>query len=294
MLEVNFYEKIDDTLLKFAVIISRSNGKWVFCKHKERATYECPGGHRELNEDIITTAKRELYEETGAITYNLEKICVYSISDGISESFGMLFFADITEFGQLPESEIERIELFEQLPDQLTYPDIHPILINKINTFINSKRLTNNKEIKDIEIRDIEIKNIEIKDDIFPDIQDLVDLYNDVGWSNYINNIEMLKLAYNNSLKIVSLWDGNKLVGIIRVVGDGYSIIYIQDLIILTEYQKQGLGSMLIKYVMNNYKDVYQKVLLTENQASTIKFYESCGFVNCDKYGCVSFVQFNM
>ena len=67
MLEVKFYDTVDDSLLKFAVIISQSNGKWVICKHKERDTYEAPGGHREAGEDILETAKRELQEETGAI-----------------------------------------------------------------------------------------------------------------------------------------------------------------------------------------------------------------------------------
>ena len=57
MLEVNFYDTVDDDLLKFAVIISQSNGKWVMCKHKERDTYEVPGGHREEGEDILETAK---------------------------------------------------------------------------------------------------------------------------------------------------------------------------------------------------------------------------------------------
>lgn len=66
MLEVKFYDTVDDSLLKFAVIISQSNGKWVFCKHKERDTYEVPGGHREAGENILETAKRELQEETGA------------------------------------------------------------------------------------------------------------------------------------------------------------------------------------------------------------------------------------
>ena len=68
MLEVKFYDTVDDALLKFAVIISRSNGKWVLCKHKhkERDTYEVPGGHREAGEEILETAKRELKEETGA------------------------------------------------------------------------------------------------------------------------------------------------------------------------------------------------------------------------------------
>ena len=67
MLEVKFYDTVDDSLLKFAVIISQSNGKWVICKHKERDTYEAPGGHREVGEDILESAKRELQEETGAI-----------------------------------------------------------------------------------------------------------------------------------------------------------------------------------------------------------------------------------
>lgn len=64
MLEVRFFDKVDDRLLKFAVIISKTNGKWVFCKHKERDTYEIPGGHREKDELIFETAKRELREET--------------------------------------------------------------------------------------------------------------------------------------------------------------------------------------------------------------------------------------
>ena len=62
MPEVKFYDNIDDELLKFAVIIAKTNGKWVFCKHKERDTYEVPGGHRENGEDILSAAKRELRE----------------------------------------------------------------------------------------------------------------------------------------------------------------------------------------------------------------------------------------
>ena len=79
MLEVKFYDTVDDSLLKFAVIISQSNGKWVFCKHKERSTWEVPGGHREPGEDILDTAKRELYEETGAIDFEIDSVCVSDI-----------------------------------------------------------------------------------------------------------------------------------------------------------------------------------------------------------------------
>ena len=65
MAEVKFYDEVDDKLLKYAVIIAKTNGKWIFCKHKERDTYEIPGGHREPGENILDAAKRELYEETG-------------------------------------------------------------------------------------------------------------------------------------------------------------------------------------------------------------------------------------
>lgn len=102
MVEVKFHESIDDNLLKFSVIISKSNGKWVFCKHRERDTYEVPGGHREANETILETAKRELQEETGAIDFEIKPICVYSvkrktrINENIDdETFGMLFIANV-------------------------------------------------------------------------------------------------------------------------------------------------------------------------------------------------------
>ena len=142
MLKVNFYNDIDDSLLKFAVIVSKSQGKWVLCKHKDRNTYECPGGHREEGEDILTTAKRELYEETGAIEYSIKKICVYSVcgNDGViennTETYGMLYFADIIKFEELPAFEIEKIELFEHLPDSWTYPEIQPKLLEKVNYVI--------------------------------------------------------------------------------------------------------------------------------------------------------------
>ena len=132
---VKFYDVVQDSLLKFAVIISKYNGKWVFCKHKERSTYEVPGGHREAGENILDTAKRELYEETGATNFDLKPVCVYSVTapdnfDG-QETFGMLYFADIKEFEPELHSEIEKIEFFSELPNNWTYPLIQPKLIKE-------------------------------------------------------------------------------------------------------------------------------------------------------------------
>lgn len=128
MIKVNFYDSVDDAKLKYAVIISKTNGKWVFCKHKQRDTYEVPGGHREEGEDILTTAKRELNEETGAVDFDIKPICVYSVDRGDSETFGMLYFADIRSFEEI-HSEIEKIIITDSLPENWTYPLIQPFLL---------------------------------------------------------------------------------------------------------------------------------------------------------------------
>lgn len=134
---VRFYDDADDALLKFAVIIAKSNGKWVFCKHKERETLEIPGGHREIGEDIFETAKRELVEETAAADFKIKPICVYSVTGKNrvnktgGELFGMLYYAEIISFGGKPESEIEKVVLLDDMPKNWTYPLIQPLLIKE-------------------------------------------------------------------------------------------------------------------------------------------------------------------
>ncbi len=137
MIEVKFYDQVADELLKFAVIISKTNGKWVFCKHKERDTYEVPGGHREENENILETAKRELKEETGALNFTVSPICVYSVTgknkvnETGEETYGMLFFADIKSFEDELHSEMEKVLITDTLVENWTYPLIQPKLIEE-------------------------------------------------------------------------------------------------------------------------------------------------------------------
>lgn len=136
--QVNFYEQVEDELLKFAVIISKTDGKWVFCKHKSRDTYEVPGGHREMGETIFETAERELREGTGAIDFSILPICVYSVKEKTKvngkiddESFGMLFYANIFSFEKELHSEIEKIVITNDIVDNWTYPLIQPKLLEE-------------------------------------------------------------------------------------------------------------------------------------------------------------------
>lgn len=137
MMKVKFYEHIEDEKLQFAVIISKHKSQWVFCKHKERSTYEIPGGHRETEESILSAAKRELREETGAVNFVIVPVCVYSVTGKNrvnhtgEETFGMLYYAEIETFETELHSEMECVELFEELPTEWTYPLIQPLLINE-------------------------------------------------------------------------------------------------------------------------------------------------------------------
>ena len=121
--------------------------------------------------------------------------------------------------------------------------------------------------------------------------EQLINLYKSVGWSSYTQNSQQLQKAVVNSLFAIGAYDQNQLVGLIRVVGDGLTIIYIQDLLVNPAYQRQGIGTKLINSVLKKYNSVRQKVLLTENTVKTRRFYESCNFNPCDKYNLIAFYK---
>lgn len=123
------------------------------------------------------------------------------------------------------------------------------------------------------------------------DLVQMTELYNSVGWTAYTKNPAALQQAMLNSLFVIAAIDKDKIVGLIRVVGDGISIIYIQDLLIAPQYQRQGVGSHLIELVLNQYQSVRQKVLLTIDEPQTRFFYEKCGFVSCDRGKLVAFYR---
>lgn len=116
-------------------------------------------------------------------------------------------------------------------------------------------------------------------------------LYDSVGWIAYTKDLKGLEQALINSLYVVSAWHGEQLVGLIRVIGDGYTILYIQDILIHPDYQRQKIGTTLMSDVLETYKHVRQKVLLTVDKPDVRGFYESFGFESCDKGSTVAFYK---
>lgn len=124
--------QVDSNLIRYAVVVARYHGQWIFSRHRERTTWEIPGGHREPNETPLETARRELYEETGAITAEISAVGVYKVRD-----FGLLCFAEVQELAHLPQgTEIAEIQLFDSLPENLTYNGIHDRLFLHIQEWL--------------------------------------------------------------------------------------------------------------------------------------------------------------
>lgn len=133
MQKVKIHKKIKENLVNFVVVFAKyNNNKWLLCKHKERDTWETCGGHVEKGETLLDAAKRELYEESGAIAKGLKFIKYYSIEKNKEKSYGAILFADIEKIESLPNFEMEEIKLFDNFPKDTTYTEVYNSILNKL------------------------------------------------------------------------------------------------------------------------------------------------------------------
>ena len=116
-------------------------------------------------------------------------------------------------------------------------------------------------------------------------------LYSEVGWTAYTENMTALEQGYKNSLLVLAAYEDDELLGIIRAVGDGCTIVFVQDILVFPGHQRRGVGTALLKAVLDRYPDVRQVELVTDNTPKTMAFYKSLGFSELSEIGCCGFMR---
>lgn len=137
----------------------------------------------------------------------------------------------------------------------------------------------------------ISMSTIRFLDEKDINLESIMDLYNDAGWTSYTKYPEKLLSGIQSSLYVYSAWDNNNLIGLIRVIGDNNTIIYIQDLLVHSKYRRYGIGSSLLSHIIRKYSHIRQIVLLTDTKDETIQFYEKNGLRNINTLSLSAFIR---
>ena len=120
---------------------------------------------------------------------------------------------------------------------------------------------------------------------------EILRLYKSVGWTAYTDHPEVLQKGFENSMLTLAAYEGDQLLGIIRSVGDGHTIVFVQDILVFPEYQRKGVGTALLQAMLDRYSHVRQIELATDNSPKTIAFYKSMGFQEMSNIGCCGFMK---
>ncbi len=122
-----------------------------------------------------------------------------------------------------------------------------------------------------------------------PDMAAARRLYDDAGWISYTSDMDTLERALRSSLYLVCAYEEGELCGLLRAVGDGCTILYIQDILVMHDHRRKGIGRTMVKMLMEAYPNVRQRVLMTDETPEMHSFYESLGFYPCQQVGLTAF-----
>jgi len=184
------------------------------------------------------------------------------LRDHFSIKKELLWKSDTVSDKELSEKEIEYIQLYGS----------------------NNPKIGYNRWPKD-KSEESKSQGIAYLEGIHFSLAEIVPLYLQAGWKAYTDNPETLWRGITNSLCIIGAYEGSALVGFIRIVGDGETIIYIQDLIVENEHRNQGIGSSLVQKALAKYEGVRQKVLVCDNDEALLHFYALNGFKEVKRLG---------
>ena len=121
--------------------------------------------------------------------------------------------------------------------------------------------------------------------------QEILSIYASVGWTAYTHSPDELRAGFENSLLTLGAYEEEKLIGLIRVVGDGHTVILIQDVLLYPDYQRKGIGTMLFRAILERFSSVRQIQLATDDTEKTKAFYSSLGFREMSELGCCAFMK---
>ena len=120
---------------------------------------------------------------------------------------------------------------------------------------------------------------------------EILRLYASVGWTAYTGHPEILRKGFENSMLVLAAYEGDQLLGILRAVGDGHTVVFVQDILVDPDHQRKGVGFALMKTVLERYSHVRQIQLATDDTEKTKAFYRAMGFRAYSEIGCCGFMK---
>ena len=258
---------------KYTVICSNYKGKWILSRHKKRDTWETQGGHIEDGETPLEAAKRELFEESGIRDADVYPVCDYWGFNPFRCSNGMVFLAVVHSIGELPESEMQEIGMFDELPENLTYPKTSPVLYREAEKLLKSlvrfEQATEDDAKTIIELR----KRVWATTyrGLYPD--SMIDEF-DYAW-----HLEKeLQRIRNPQYRVYRIVKDDCNIGYLSTRKT--DVVMLQSLYVLEEYQHQGIGRLTFdfvkQYCKENEADSFVCHCLPENWNAR-KFYDKTG-----------------